>query len=354
MKDKKSIAIVVLAAITAGVGIYSIVNNQSKLDAFTELGSKHATVTKDRTKLTKELQAVKADRNALDSETLQLKNDLSALNQSVQTLGEEKTVLEENITANNKKFIDELGKKADELAQKNEGLKKAVADLADKAGELDQATKELTGAKAELENGKDAFIELKTRTDEIIEGGKKLITDLEARNDALNQVKGALENKIEGLDKKIAETNKKLEVSEGDRTFLERELVRMQDEKAELVKKMNDIEFISAQYKRIRSDINIARRLDWMHRGIGIYAKKKSITEKSADLRRPNNGATLAGIGEPMPERIQVELTSDGEVKINGKIVEPKEAEETPEQPETDTPVAPTQTPAPTSAPGQD
>jgi len=352
MKDKKSIAIVVLAAITAGVGIYSIVNNQSKLDAFTDLKSQHSAVTKERTKITMELQEVKAARDKLSVETIELGQNLSAAEQSVQTLTKVKTSLEENITANNQKFVDELGKKADELAQKNEDLKKAAADLADKAGELDQATKELTGTKAELDKGKDAFTELKTKTDEVIEEGKKLITDLEAKNDALNQAKGALENKIESLDKKIAETNKKLEASEGDRTFLERELVRMQDEKAELVKNMNDIEFITAQYKRIKSDINIARRLDWMRRGIGHYAKTKTITEKYADLRRPDNGVTLAGTGEPLPDKIRVELTSNGEVKINGKIVAPKEAEETPEQPEADTPVAPT--PVPTPAPGQD
>ena len=76
MKDKKSIAIVVLAAITAGVGIYSIVNNKSKLDAFTQLETEHKEVTGKHTKLTKELQDVKADRNALDTETRQLKNDL--------------------------------------------------------------------------------------------------------------------------------------------------------------------------------------------------------------------------------------------------------------------------------------
>lgn len=353
MKDKKSIAIVVLAAITAGVGIYSIVNNKSKLDAFTQLETEHKKVTGKHTKLTKELQAVKADRNALDTETRQLKNDLGVSEESVQTLTKEKDALKENITANNQKYVDELGKKADELALKNEDLKKAVDDLVGKAAEIDKASKELADANAELEKREEAFTELKTKTDEIIGEGKKMITDLEAKNDALNQAKGALENKIEGLDEKIAETNKKLEASEGDRTFLERELLRLQDEKAELVRKINDIEFIAAQYKRIKSDINIARRLEWMRRGIGHYAKNKTITEKYADLRRPNNGGTLAGVGEPLPEKIQVELTSDGEVKINGKVVDTKEAEETPEQPEADNPIAPIP-PVPTPLSDQD
>ena len=175
---------------------------------------------------------------------------------------------------------------------------------------------------------------------------------MESKYDGLNREKGALEVKIASLNEDIIETNKKLEASEGDRTFLERELLRLQDEKAELVKKMNDIEFVTAQYQRIKSDINVARRLDWMRRGIGHYAGTKTVTEKYADLRQPNNGEIRAGIGELLPDKVQVELTSSGEVKINGKIVEPKEVEGTPEQPETDVPVAPT--PVPTPAPGQD
>ena len=345
MKDKKSIAIVVLAAITAGVGIYSIVNNQSKLDAYTNLESKRDAVIGERTKVTSELQAVKAARDALDNETLQLKGDLNTSEESAQTLVKEKAILEENITTIEQKHAEELGKK-------NDDLKKIDADLIARTGELEQVSKDLTDIKAELEEKNVALTELKSKTDEVIEEGKKAITELESKYDGLNREKGALEVKIASLNEDITETNKKLEASEGDRTFLERELLRLQDEKAELVKKMNDIEFVTAQYQRIKSDINVARRLDWMRRGIGHYAGTKTITEKYADLRQPNNGETLAGIGEPLPDKIQVELTSNGEVRINGKIVEPKEVEETPEQPEAESPVTPT--PVPTPAPGQD
>ncbi len=352
MKDKKSIAIVVLAAITAGVGIYSIVNNQSKLDAFSDLESQHSAVAKERTKITKELQGVKAARDKLSVETIELGQNLSAAEQSVQTLTKVKTSLEEDITTINKKYVDELGKKTDELTQKNKELEQSNADLTTKTRELDLASKELTDTKTSLKEKQDALATMKTENDAAIEQGKKAIAELETKYDGLNREKGALETKIASLNEDIEETNKKLEASEGDRTFLERELLRLQDEKAELVKKMNDIEFITAQYKRIKSDINIARRLDWMRRGIGHYAKTKTITEKYADLRQLDNGVTLAGTGEPLPDKIQVELTSNGEVKINGKIVAPKEAEEAPEQPETNTPVAPT--PVPTPAPGQD
>ena len=108
MKDKKSIAIVVLAAVTAGVGIYSIVNNQSKLDAFTDLESQHSAVANERTKITKELQEVKAARDKLSVETIELGQNLSSAEQSAQTLTKVKTSLEEDITTINKKYVDEL------------------------------------------------------------------------------------------------------------------------------------------------------------------------------------------------------------------------------------------------------
>ena len=113
-------------------------------------------------------QIVMIRSNALDTETRQLKNDLGVSEESVQTLTKEKDALKENITANNQKYVDELGKKADELALKNEDLKKAVDDLVGKSAEIDKASKELADANAELEKREEAFTELKTKTDEII------------------------------------------------------------------------------------------------------------------------------------------------------------------------------------------
>ena len=51
---------------------------------------------------------------------------------------------------------------------------------------------------------------------------------------------------------------------------------------------MNDLEFLSAQVKRIKSDIAVAKRMDWMRRGIGIYAKRQTVAQKQAALRAGN------------------------------------------------------------------
>ena len=164
-----------------------------------------------------------------------------------------------------------------------------------------------------------------------------------------------MEVKIANLNTEIAETNQKLDDSEGDRTFLEGELLRLQDEKAELVKQMNDLEFLSAQVKRIKSDIAVAKRMDWMRRGIGIYAKRQTVAQKQAALRAGKNGEQPVSAEEPQNENVSVELTSDGRVIINGKVIEPEaeaapEGEPAPETPAAPAPVPPAETPAPTSS----
>ena len=160
------------------------------------------------------------------------------------------------------------------------------------------------------------------------EGRKKLIAALEVKNDSLNQEKGALEVKIATLNTEIDQTNQKLDDSEGDRTFLEGELLRLQEEKAKLVKQMNDIEFLTAQYRRIKADIAVAKRMDWMRRGIGIYAKRQTVSQKHAVLRGEGSNGEALTVGAKGNENVSVELTSDGLVIINGKVIEP--TDETP------------------------
>ena len=68
MKDKKSIAIVMLAAITAGVGIFSIVSNQSKLDAFAKLKSERDSIHAELKKTRKHKDELVILRDQLDSQ----------------------------------------------------------------------------------------------------------------------------------------------------------------------------------------------------------------------------------------------------------------------------------------------
>lgn len=355
MKDKKSIAIVVLAAITAGVGIFSVVNNQSKIDQLAKEQQSNKALETKRSELEKNLTALKANRDALDQKAQDLQSKIDAdqlafskkeadLTREKEDLQTQLTTTEATVTARD----TALAEKTTELTQAQTSLAEKTTALEDAGKELDAAKNEIVTVKAEVEKEKQALATLKADTDAAIAEGKQVIEDLEEKNDTLNQAKGALENKVEGLDLEIAETNKKLERSEGDRSFLERELLRLQDEKAELVEKINSLDFLTAQVKQIKADIAVAKRTDWMKRGIGIYNKGLTYAEKRAALRGntlAQNNQNLAGDGgEEQPnDTIQVELTSDGKVRINGQVVEsaPEVPVEDAPKPEEGNPVAP-------------
>ena len=351
MKDKKSIAIVMLAAITAGIGIFTIVSNQSKLADLAKLEAERNTIQKERDSIRLERDDYRTQRDQLDTERQTLEESVQTqgkriveLNAEVETEKTKVTQLDMNLTqktaeidALNLQHAQDLGAVETKLQEVNTAKMKAEKELVETAADLKAKTTEL----------KKVADEAKQRVE--------LIAALETKNDTLNQEKGALEVKIANLNTEIAETNQKLDDSEGDRTFLEGELLRLQDEKAELVKQMNDLEFLSAQVKRIKSDIAVAKRMDWMRRGIGIYAKRQTVAQKQAALRAGKNGEQPVSAEEPQNENVSVELTSDGRVIINGKVIEPEseaapESEPAPETPAAPAPVPPAETPAPTSS----
>ena len=361
MKDKKSIAIVVLAAITAGVGLFSIVSHQSNTSEYNKLSQQRdqgAAALQDKKV---ELEQLTKDRNALDKQRQDLEKDLTDSQGTVQTLTADKTQLENDIKQKDLTYGEQLAAKADELKVANDKIKMTEDALAGKNTQLETAAKDLEQAKADLatvnqnlttaqENiakEKEALAQLKAEFDTAVVEGKKAMTELEGKYDLLNQEKGALEVKVTDLDNEIAETNKKLTESEGDRAFLEGELTRLQDEKSELVAQMNNLEFVTTQYKQLRSDFREAQRLDWARRGVGIYAKRETIIERNARLRGEALNPVSIAKDPSVPDKVQVELTSDGKVKINGKLVEPvNKDDETPApQPEVINPVAPTPVP---------
>ena len=117
----------------------------------------------------------------------------------------------------------------------------------------------------------------KTKSDaqaaaEIYEAEKKKrdgkIAELEQENTTLEKQSDDLKGAIGGLEKAIVDTEKKLAASEGDREFLLKELKRLQAEKAELERQFNDIVELRKQVSRLREELSIARRIEWLKKGI--------------------------------------------------------------------------------------
>lgn len=119
------------------------------------------------------------------------------------------------------------------------------------------------------------------------------IADLQGQNDEMTKKMSDLNSSLTNLEKQIADTEKKLAASEGDREFLLKELKRLQAEKAELERQFNDLAVLRDQVRRLRDELSIARRLEWIRQGIyGIQSQRggeKLMQSVPANVSRSSN-----------------------------------------------------------------
>lgn len=131
------------------------------------------------------------------------------------------------------------------------------------------------------------------------------INSLESERDDLTKRMGELNISMTNLENQISQTQKRLAASEGDREFLLKELKRLQTEKAELERQFNDLAILREQVRKLKTELSIARRLDWIRRG--LYGEEKG-------------GARLQkGFGKAPPKPVydlNVELSETGAVRV--------------------------------------
>jgi chromosome segregation ATPase len=172
-----------------------------------------------------------------------------------------------------------------ELSKASNSLSKAMTDLA--KTQKDAAAAAET-AKAEMAK-RDSEISKLSGT---IDDQTKQLTDL---NSSINS-----------LGKQIEETERKLVASEGDREFLLKELKRLQVEKAELERQFNDLALLRSQISKLKEELSVARRLEWIR--MGLYGNQ---TKKGAEMLM--QGADQ----KPKPNyNLNVELKQDGSATV--------------------------------------
>ncbi|MSU33627.1 MAG: hypothetical protein EXS36_00650 [Pedosphaera sp.] len=136
------------------------------------------------------------------------------------------------------------------------------------------------------------------------------IAGLEGQREDLTKKMGDLNTSITNLETRIGETQRKLTASEGDRATLLKELRRLQTEKADLEKKFKDLVVLRDQVKKLREELSIARRLDFIRRGItGTDLKGGALLQQG--IRRP--GSTNAASGAAP---LKVELDTQGRARV--------------------------------------
>ena len=335
MKDTKTIAIVVLVAITTGLGIFSAVN-YNNLDG--KLGARD-----------KEFQKVKAERDIKIDELEQTAEQVVNLKGQLDQTAEQVVNLKGKLDTTSQELTT-VSQVKDDLATAQTDLITAKTTLETENTTLKQErdglqlkhSTEIGLVEEKLLSTATSLAEAKTAA----ETATEKITELTAKMDDFNVQKGALQTQITGLNDKITETNTKLESAEGDRVFLLRELNRLEGEKAKLVERMNNVDFLAEQLKTIKSRIAEARRRRWREMGVGPNGGKHA----ARGTYNPRNASQLAANKtEPADtKKVHYELT-DGDLYIDGKLVKPEPVKQP--EPTTATPEAVPEVPTAPEAP---
>lgn len=192
--------------------------------------------------------------------------------------------------------------------QKNLGLEK---DITQRNEEISKLTNNLAETTQNLLKTEDVLKSTLASTKEEIARKDAKISELETKNDALDKEAIDLKGSINTLETQIADTQKKLDASEGDKAFLTKELNRLMAEKAELEKKFNDLAVLREQVKKLKEEISLARRLDWIRRGIFANADQKGAQRLMQPRVAPNTNTS--------PD-LNVEVKTDGSVQMLAPI----------------------------------
>ncbi len=179
-------------------------------------------------------------------------------------------------------------------------------ELTGVSNSLIKTSADLEKTKAEGKAAADAFqAEMKKRD------GK--IAELEHENSTLEKQSDDLRSSISGLEKAIVDTEKKLASSEGDREFLLKELKRLQAEKVELERQFSDLAELRKQVSRLKEELSIARRIEWLKKGIFGFSEAKGGQLLMQSGNKPGakeQAATGTNFG------LQAELRSDGSATV--------------------------------------
>ncbi len=138
------------------------------------------------------------------------------------------------------------------------------------------------------------------------------IADLEAQNLVLDQRASSLSNTIASLDAQIAFTQMKLAASETNNEFLNNELKQQVAQRADLEHKFNDLDEVRTQVRKLRDDLFVARRLEWMREGVD---PTKLLKGGQLLMQRAPVTNVAPAAGSPS-YNLNVEVGSDGSVHV--------------------------------------
>ena len=184
------------------------------------------------------------------------------------------------------------------------------ADRESTRATLDQTTAQL-GQTRELLQRTQASVEaataaLKEKEVELSRRDSR-ITELEGQNTALDRQAGEMRGAITVLEGQITDTQKRLETAEVDRDILIEELHRLQTEKAEMERRLQDVVALKEQIVKLRDQLSLARQLENIRRSLYGAEPLKS----GEALPRGMQPSRAAGARD-----LEVEIRRDGSATV--------------------------------------
>jgi len=197
-----------------------------------------------------------------------------------------------------------------ELQTVNQTLETNMAALrSDYSNKVALSDANLHSTEAALEKVKaEAKAEAKAQADTaaaaLAERDKK-IANLESQNTDLDKQAADLRFAITNLQAQITLTQGKLDKSEGNRDLLLKELKSLRADKEELERRFDSIAALRAQLRKLRTDDVLARRLDWIRRGVTASTVERGGERLMHAAPPPSSGSGA-----------NVELGPNGAIKI--------------------------------------
>jgi chromosome segregation ATPase len=200
------------------------------------------------------------------------------------------------------KWVDTSGK-LDEQKQVNLSLEKDVESRKQQFSELTNKYTDVAGALVKTEDF------LKASKEDVAKRDVK-IAELEQQNKDLDLRAADLSTALTNLTAQIIDTKGKLARSEGDKAFLEKELKRLMAEKAELERQFNDLVLVRAQVAKLREELNVSRRLEWIRKGLFASDDQKGAQKL---IQKSTTPAPADAKGH---YDLNVEVNADGSVRV--------------------------------------
>jgi chromosome segregation ATPase len=195
---------------------------------------------------------------------------------------------------------------SNDLVSSQQQLTVSTEQTAQLSNRLAAATTTLAETKTALDETKTSLVSAQ----ELVTNLNTRVTDLEARNKQLDQQAEALHASLKQLAEQIESTKNQLAVSQTNAAFLQGELQKQLAQRAELEHKFNDLDELRGQVKKLKEEIFIARRREWMKSDTGI--------KKGGELLMMHNAPAGSSSHKPPGTNydLKVEIGSDGTTKV--------------------------------------